>query len=99
MNGEIEKKNNFNKRKKIKIIRTTLKKKYIINLDWTMKLKTNKNYIKRSRKKIKNQKNENQSRKNNHDKLVLNDEIGKKKPLQKGHKKISKEQEPNSKEK
>ena len=57
-----------------------------------MKLKTNKNYIKRSRKKIKNQKNENQSRKNNHDKLVLNDEIRKKKPLQKGHKKISKEQ-------
>jgi hypothetical protein len=57
-----------------------------------MKLKTNKNYIKRSRKKIKNQKNEDQSRKNNHDKLVLNDEIEKKKPLQKGHKKISKEQ-------
>jgi len=49
-----------------------------------MKLKTNKNYIKRSRKKIKNQKNEDQSRKNNHDKLVLNDEIKKKKTLTKG---------------
>jgi hypothetical protein len=64
-----------------------------------MKLKTNKNYIKGLRKKIKNRKNEDQSGKNNHDKLVLNDEIGKKKPLQKGHKKTSKEQKPNSKEK
>ena len=40
-------------------MRTKLKK-YAINLDWTMKLKTNKNYTKRLRKKNKNQKNEDQ---------------------------------------
>jgi hypothetical protein len=53
--GEIEKQNYFNNEtKKIKRVRTKLKKKYFINLHWKMKLK-NKNCTKGSRKK--NQKN------------------------------------------
>jgi len=47
-----------------------------------MKLKTNKNYTKELRKKIKNQKKEDRGGKKIHGKLRLNDEI--KKKLQKG---------------
>jgi thymidylate synthase len=53
------------------------KKQYIINLDWKIKLKTNKNYTKELRKKIKNQKKEDRGGKKIHGKLRLNDEIKK----------------------
>jgi hypothetical protein len=45
----MEKKNNFNK--KIRIRTKLKKKKYTINLDWMMILKTNKTFTKRPRKK------------------------------------------------
>jgi hypothetical protein len=41
------------------------KKQYTINLDWFVKLKTNKTFIKGQRKKIRNQKNKYQIRNNN----------------------------------
>ena len=43
-----------------------------------MKFKINKNYTRQLRRKIKNQKNENQSGKTMHDKLKLKNEIEKK---------------------
>jgi hypothetical protein len=64
-------KNNFNKmKKKIKRIRVKLrKKKNSINFDWIMKLKANKTWTKRPRKKIKNQKNKYQNKKITYEKL------------------------------
>jgi len=50
VNGEIEKNNNFSKRAKKKIINQNnvdqIGKYNTINLDWIMKLKTNKTFIK-----------------------------------------------------
>jgi hypothetical protein len=57
-------------KKKIKRIRVKLrKKKNSINFDWIMKLKANKTWTKRPRKKIKNQKNKYQNKKITYEKL------------------------------
>ena len=45
------------------------KKKNSINFDWIMKLKANKTWTKRPRKKIKNQKNKYQNKKITYEKL------------------------------
>ena len=57
LKGEIEKNNNFYKRAKKKIRNQNnedqIEKYNIVNLNWKMKLKTNKMFSKRQRKKIK----------------------------------------------
>jgi exosome complex RNA-binding protein Rrp4 len=57
LNGEIEKNNNFYKKVKKKIRnqnnKDQIKKYNITNLNWKMKLKTNKTFTKRPRKKFK----------------------------------------------
>jgi DNA-binding transcriptional regulator PaaX len=63
LDGEIEKNNNFYKMTKKKIKnqnnKDRIEKHNTINLNWRMKLKTNKTYTKEIRKKNRNQKNEN----------------------------------------
>jgi hypothetical protein len=53
LNGVVEKKNQFNKKKKIiKRISTKLKNKHILNQNWMMKLKTNQNFIKKQEQNL-----------------------------------------------
>jgi len=79
LNGEIEKNNNFYKRINKKIRnqnnKDQIKKHNIINLNWRMKLKTNKTFTKRPRKKIEIQRMRTELENIIFGNLGLNDEI------------------------